>query len=837
MRHLRARTLPPPRSVPGRLLFAFLFGLAVVALSIRPVAAQTIKKTIDRHFPVFFYCPIDPVATLTFTATGTEAILSFSADNYTGQTWNAMAVDNVAIVPQSVFNAHQVLTSGYETCYIPPGPPNTPGYNFVGGSPEAYLNLFDTGTTGWDLGLYGYYDSSHSAPRNPAASPPIDTSGGGIGLGNTDDLAVRATVSTRVTGLVPGTAYVVTGWWYTQERSPLEIGIDFSLPKTLTIAGASFTPYDSSIDSADHTSGLLTGTSNFIAPLPLRHGGTLLELTLVGQVISQSENITAQIRRVDTSFYGAGNPQTVATVILSDFTPSSVETRTVAIPSVPIDLDHFFYYVNVQQGGGGITHGVHVRYKDPDTAPGAPTSIGIAGLGFDAERTGTDVKWGNVGVMLSGTPVGQPGRYVAPVRLPQGATLNAFSVTAFDEGSGAATVRLLRVPLVSPVAQAMAVVTTTGTSGDPVRTYAATSIAPAVVDNAANYYYVDISMDRVLDIYGVRITYTPPASPPATVSDGIAAVPFLPEAPGSDSRQPFQGTLDGEFRFDTGLQLPDGAQVMSLQMSVLDNDPDPFSGDITAFLYRTDSVNSGVGNQLMAELRSSGAAGGVRTFTTDLIRTGRVIDNAHYFYYAQFWPAFSQASALGLTVHTAPCGDRDGDGFDGCLNDCNDNRAATRPGAPEVCDGQINNCSIAGWPDATSGTIEGDDDFDGFSECQGDCNDALSSRWSPPSEAQDLLLTHNLGTGVTTMIWTAPADAGGSTAPVYDTLRATSPNGFTSGSAVCVESNGADLTSTNTGAPLIGASFFFLIRAEGLCGAGLLGHTGAGAAISGRNCP
>lgn len=827
------------RNLPARLALALVFGPVLLALFATPAAAQSVKKTIDRHFPVFFYCPIDPAATLTFTATGTEAILSFSADNYTGQTWNAMAVDNVAVVPQSVFNAHQVLTTGWETCYIPPGPPNTPGYDFDGGSPEAYLNLFGTDTTAsWDLGPYGYYDSSHSAPNNPAALPPvpINTSGGGLGLGNTDDNAVRVTVSTRVTGLVPGTAYVVTGWWYTQERSPLEIGIDFNIPKTLTIAGASFTPYDSAADFPDHTSGQLTGTSNFTAPLPLQHGGTLLELTLVGQVISQFESITAQIRRVDNSFYGAGNPQTVATVTLSDFTPSSIETRTVAIPSVPIDLDHYFYYVNIQQGGGGITHGVRIRYKDPDLAAGAPRSIGIAGLGFDAERTGTDVKWGNVGVMLSGTPVGQPGRYVAPVRLPQGATITGLSVTAFDEVSDSAKVRLLRVSLVSGAAQAMAEVTTTGTSGDPVRTYSTSSIAPAVVDNTANFYYVDISMGRVLDIYGVRITWTPPASPPATVSDAVAAVPFLPEVSGTDTRQPFQGTLAGTYRFDTGVQLPDGAQVLSLSMSVVDNDPDPFSGDITAFLYRSDSVTSGVGNQLMAELRSSGAASGVRTFTTDLIKLGRVIDNARYFYYVQFYPAFSQARALGLTVNTAPCGDRDGDGFDGCVNDCNDNRAATRPGAPEVCDGQINNCSVPFWPDATAGTIEGDDDFDGFSECQGDCNDALSSRWSPPSEAQDLQLTHNLGTGVTTLTWTAPADLGSTTAPVYDTLRSVNKTDF-GASASCPESNGTDLTTTNTGTPPVGASFYFLIRAEGVCGAGLLGHTSAGAPISGRNCP
>ncbi|HZN05095.1 MAG TPA: putative metal-binding motif-containing protein, partial [Candidatus Polarisedimenticolia bacterium] len=339
-------------------------------------------------------------------------------------------------------------------------------------------------------------------------------------------------------------------------------------------------------------------------------------------------------------------------------------------------------------------------------------------------------------------------------------------------------------------------------------------------------------LDPTLDIYGVRITYTPPASPSATVSDAVAAVPFLPEQT-SDSRLPFQGTLAGQYRFNTGLQLPDGAQVLSVSMSILDNSDD---GDMTASLYRTDSTSSGAGNTLMATLTSSGAAGGVRTFTTDVIR-GRVIDNDHYFYYAQFWTGFEPVTALGFVVNTAPCGDRDGDGFDGCVNDCNDNRAATRPGAPEICDGQINNCSVSFWPDATVGTIEGDDDFDGFSECQGDCNDAASSRWSPPSEPRSLMLAHNTGTGVTTLTWTTPLDFGSTTAPVYDTLRSGSPLDFASGAAVCVESNGADLTSTMTGSAPVGGCYYFLIRAEGVCGAGLPGHTSSGAPISGRNCP
>ncbi|HET8947291.1 MAG TPA: hypothetical protein VFQ07_09935, partial [Candidatus Polarisedimenticolia bacterium] len=92
-----------------------------------------------------------------------------------------------------------------------------------------------------------------------------------------------------------------------------------------------------------------------------------------------------------------------------------------------------------------------------------------------------------------------------------------------------------------------------------------------------------------------------------------------------------------------------------------------------------------------------------------------------------------------------------------------------------------------------------------------------------------------LGTGVTTLTWTAPADAGSTTAPVYDTLRTAGPPNWAN--AVCVESNGADLTSTTSGTQPVGSVFYYLIRAEGVCGAGVLGHTSAGNPISGRNCP
>lgn len=65
--------------------------------------------------------------------------------------------------------------------------------------------------------------------------------------------------------------------------------------------------------------------------------------------------------------------------------------------------------------------------------------------------------------------------------------------------------------------------------------------------------------------------------------------------------------------------------------------------------------------------------------------------------------------------------DVDGDGFDGpWAPDCNDQNAQVYPGATETVNHQDDDCDGIG----DNGTVAYDDDRDGFSENQGDCNDA-----------------------------------------------------------------------------------------------------------------
>jgi hypothetical protein len=123
-----------------------------------------------------------------------------------------------------------------------------------------------------------------------------------------------------------------------------------------------------------------------------------------------------------------------------------------------------------------------------------------------------------------------------------------------------------------------------------------------------------------------------------------------------------------------------------------------------------------------------------------------------------------------------------------------------------------------------------DDDGDGRSSPGSDCNDANASVWSVPSEVRSLVFSSRTALG-----WTAPSEPGGS-GPLYDTLRSGTATDFGGGGA-CVEANGADLLTTDTADPAVGAAFYYLTRAETSCGSGTLGARSGGTERIGRNCP
>lgn len=65
--------------------------------------------------------------------------------------------------------------------------------------------------------------------------------------------------------------------------------------------------------------------------------------------------------------------------------------------------------------------------------------------------------------------------------------------------------------------------------------------------------------------------------------------------------------------------------------------------------------------------------------------------------------------------------DADADGWMLCANDCDDSDASTHPNAPELCDGVDNDC------DYSLPSSETDEDADGYLACDGDCDDSSAS--------------------------------------------------------------------------------------------------------------
>jgi hypothetical protein len=182
------------------------------------------------------------------------------------------------------------------------------------------------------------------------------------------------------------------------------------------------------------------------------------------------------------------------------------------------------------------------------------------------------------------------------------------------------------------------------------------------------------------------------------------------------------------------------------------------------------------------------------------------------------------------------CVDGDLDTRSSCI-DCDDGRAATFPGASQVCDGFNNDCNDVNWPLLT-GTNELDGDGDTFTGCTGDCNDANGAVWATPGEARFLLMSHDKLNNLTSVSWSAPT-VPGATSLLYDTVRSNTGSNFVTG-ATCVETNnGPNTVSVDSVNPAPGAYFAYLIRAENACpsGQGPLGNASNGTPRTARTCP
>ncbi|NCY03700.1 MAG: hypothetical protein EBX36_12540 [Planctomycetia bacterium] len=127
--------------------------------------------------------------------------------------------------------------------------------------------------------------------------------------------------------------------------------------------------------------------------------------------------------------------------------------------------------------------------------------------------------------------------------------------------------------------------------------------------------------------------------------------------------------------------------------------------------------------------------------------------------------------------------DNDGDGFTVCNGDCDDNSALSNPNAMELCNGADDNCN--GIND------EGfDTDGDGFTSCNGDCNDQNAAMNPLTTEVCNGLDDNCNGTvdeGLS-MAWYSDLDGDGYGAGVaqYFCIQ---PVGMVSNSADCNDAN------------------------------------------------
>jgi hypothetical protein len=126
-----------------------------------------------------------------------------------------------------------------------------------------------------------------------------------------------------------------------------------------------------------------------------------------------------------------------------------------------------------------------------------------------------------------------------------------------------------------------------------------------------------------------------------------------------------------------------------------------------------------------------------------------------------------------------------------------------------------------------------DDDDDGLSECDGDCNDADAGVFAVPAEVTDL---HFAADGVT-LEWDSAAPVAGS-ATVHDVLAGATGE-LPVGSGVSETCAGTTAASSIVvpEVPSPGSGYWYLVRGRNLCGDGTYGNASDGTARASAVCP
>ena len=786
-----------------------------------PCAAQELVKRLDRRFPSE-YCPIDNESfDLTFTAATDRVKVKIEADNFAGATWLEQKLDNLTIVPNSVFLGNRVLTPGWSACYLKPAPQNYQGYNFTAaGTPENFLDLFDANAAAFDLTNFGWWDNAFnaSAPRNPASGS--DRSGGALALGRQEDGAVVASTDFSVTGLTPGTLYVLTGWWSTQTLNSLTFTFNLNPCKDTDADGVT----DCASDCNDHDAKIKPGAAEVCDGRDNDCNGSIDD--------------AAVCVRTCTTLTKLGGDFRVTTAVF-DSSAASIAWNGIDYGILWKDSrngNQEIFFTHMTPGGTKVGGDVLVSGSCGDCVN--PRLV-WAGSEYGAVWSqGGQIQFRRLD--RSGAPVG-----TAPPPLidPAGSDADEPDIVwtgseygvAWQQFVGPLQIRFARLDrLGNRVSRIMPVTEDTSFNGNNWPRLAWGAGTYALVWQGNDGSQPEVFFRRIDQRQGMLSTLQ------MTNHNFVIQRPQIVWS-GTEWGVAWQDHRTfTEIYFQRVSAAGDevGAELRVTTATGNSNEPslawtgseygvvwaDFRSGDQELWFARISAAGAKIGS----DLRLTSAAG-TSGFPSLAWGGGK---------YAVAWndDQFEGEKEIAFLRLGCACADVDGDGSTSCV-ECDDGHATVFPGASQICDGLNNDCNDVNWPLLT-GTTEVDGDGDGFTLCTGDCNDGNAAIWATPGDVRFLLMSHNKATGVSTVSWSAPASPG-ATSLLYDTLRSPLPSNFTS-SAVCVETNdGPNMTATDSTTPSSGSTLHYLTRAENTCpsGQGVLGRNKAGTPTPGRTCP
>jgi hypothetical protein len=122
---------------------------------------------------------------------------------------------------------------------------------------------------------------------------------------------------------------------------------------------------------------------------------------------------------------------------------------------------------------------------------------------------------------------------------------------------------------------------------------------------------------------------------------------------------------------------------------------------------------------------------------------------------------------------------------------------------------------------------------DGFSECDGDCDDSHPEVWGMVDPVSGLMATSN-----TSFAWSEPASTGTLSSIAYDVLRTSTPGDLSTATSCLESADGGDTAVTDPELPLPGEGFFYVVRPQNGCpGLGPAGANSSGVPREARACP